>query len=410
MSQTEVPQHPVFAAVDALNRALAETADVDPMYLSTEDKAAALLGLSSVIDGVEELRMRVLANADDVAERDGARDAAAWLAHRGRRDRGECRRRLPLAKTLTQHPTTADALRQGALNLAQASVVVSAVEALPEEVDAAVRAAAEERLVAEAAQFAPDVLRVLGRRVLEVVAPEVGEGIEERQLEKEERQASRRTFLRTRRNGDGTTDIHIRVSDRICARLLTYLNAFTSPRRERKSAPDDRRPHDQKLGHAFGAFLEAADPARIPMHGGDATTVLVTIDLQTLMGGLGVALAGDEPISAAEARRLACTASIIPVVLGGESQVLDLGRARRLYSPAQRKALAVRQPTCRSEGCDIPSSWCEAHHGGEPWSAGGRTDLAQADLLCSFHHHRAHDHHYRVDRLADGRVRFHRRT
>jgi hypothetical protein len=410
MSQPHLQRHPVLAAVSVLDGALTEVAEVDPIYMSTDDKAAALLGLSSILDRVEELRMRVLAGADDVATRDGARDAAAWLAHRGRRDRGECRRRLRLGQRLSRCVTTASALRDGAINVAQAEVVVGAVEALPEEVGPVVGAAAEQRLVAESAEFGPRALRVMGRRILDVVAPEVSEGLEARLLEREEERAARRTYLRTRRNGDGTTDIRMRVADRVADRLLTYLNAFFSPRREGQSPPDDRRPRDERLGHAFGDFLERQDPARMPLHGGDATTVLVHIDLAVLLGKLGVALVGDEPISASEARRLACTASILPVVLGGEGQVLDLGRARRLFSPSQRKALAVRQPTCRGEGCDIPAAWCEAHHAGDPWSRGGRTDLDDGVLLCSFHHHRAHDHHYRGDRLADGRVRFHRRT
>ncbi|MFA6576489.1 MAG: DUF222 domain-containing protein [Nocardioides sp.] len=411
MSQPDdVQRHPVLAAVSVVDGALGAVAEVDPIYMATDEKAAALLGLSSLLDRVEELRMRVLATADDVAAQVGARDAAAWLAHHGRRDRGECRRRLRLARALAGRATTARALRDGAVNLAQAEAVVRAVEALPDEVDHVVRAAAEERLVAEAGEFGPRALRVMGRRILDVVAPEVGEGLEARLLEKEEERAARRTSLSTRRNGDGTTDIRIRVPDGVCDRLLTYLNAFTAPRRARASAPDDRRPYDQRLGQAFGDFLESADPERMPLHGGDATTVLVHIDLETLLGGLGVALVGDEPISAGEARRLACTANIVPVVLGGESQVLDLGRVRRLFSPGQRKALAVRQPTCRAEGCDIPAAWCEAHHGGDPWSRGGRTDLGDGVLLCSFHHHRAHDHRYRGDRLADGRVRFHRQT
>jgi len=53
-------------------------------------------------------------------------------------------------------------------------------------------------------------------------------------------------------------------------------------------------------------------------------TVLVTIDLTTLasdLAGVGlVGLIGEEPISAGQVRRLACTAQIIPVVLGGDSE------------------------------------------------------------------------------------------
>ena len=188
--------------------------------------------------------------------------------------------------------------------------------------------------------------------------------------------------------------------------MFTYLEAFTSPRQ----TPGDRRPYDQQLGHAFVAFLESVDPARLPLHGGDATTVIVTLDYDRLRDGLGTALVGDTPITAGAARRLACTADLIPAVLGGASEVLDLGRARRLFSPAQRKAMAIRDVTCRADGCDIPAAWCEAHHANQPWTHGGRTDLADGALLCSWHHHRAHDHRYQTERFPTGHLRFHRRT
>ena len=97
------------------------------------------------------------------------------------------------------------------------------------------------------------------------------------------------------------------------------------------------------------------------------------------------------------------------MVLGGKSEVLDQGRARRLFTAAQRKALAVRDQGCRAEGCDIPAAWCEAHHFDRPWAADGRTDLADGKLLCSWHHHRAHDDRYHHLLLPNGDVRFHRR-
>jgi hypothetical protein len=137
----------------------------------------------------------------------------------------------------------------------------------------------------------------------------------------------------------------------------------------------------------------------------------VTIDLETLQSRLsGVGLVGEEPISAAHARRLACTAQILPVVLSGKSDVLDLGRARRLFSPAQRKAMAVRDRRCRAENCEIPAAWCEAHHAAKPWNENGRTDLNDGVLLCSFHHHRAHDPAWTAARLPSGDVRYRRRT
>ena len=148
----------------------------------------------------------------------------------------------------------------------------------------------------------------------------------------------------------------------------------------------------------------------MPLPGGDATTVIVTIDFDRLRDGLGVALVGDSPITAGQARRLACTAKVLPAVLDGDSEIRDLGRSRRLFSPAQRKAMAIRDVSCRAEGCDIPAAWCEAHHAARPWTTGGRTNLADGALLCSWHHHRAHDHHYDTRRLTSGEFRFHRRT
>ncbi|MGN0065517.1 MAG: DUF222 domain-containing protein [Nocardioides sp.] len=136
-------------------------------------------------------------------------------------------------------------------------------------------------------------------------------------------------------------------------------------------------PYPRRAAEAFGQLLEAVDPARLPIHGGDATTVVVTLSLDSLRDELGTAtldngLPGDslDTITAGEARRLACTAHLLPAVLGGTSTVLDYGRRQRLFSPAQRGALALAQKQCRTDGCTIPASWCEAHHR-DPWSRGG---------------------------------------
>ena len=124
-------------------------------------------------------------------------------------------------------------------------------------------------------------------------------------LAEEEARAADNVFVRRRRRGDGTSDLHIRGTDPTVDRLLAYLHAYTSPRRqgaEETAGPvEDRRPYDQRLGAAFAAFLEAIDPKRLPIHGGDATTIIVTVGLDQLRQDLGVACIGDEPITAAEA-------------------------------------------------------------------------------------------------------------
>lgn len=203
------------------------------------------------------------------------------------------------------------------------------------------------------------------------------------------------------------------MPDATADRLLTYLHAWTNPRKQDgESAGTDAATtasYPTRLGHAFCALLEHLDPARLPRHGGTATSVVVTMDYDTMLSGLGVATTNTGGrISASEARRLLCTSHVIPAVLGGKSEPLDLGRGRRLYEKGQRRAMDLRDRHCRAEGCDIPAAWCEAHHL-IPWLQGGRTDLADGILLCSHHHHRAHDDRYLHDRLPNGDLRFHRR-
>jgi hypothetical protein len=122
------------------------------------------------------------------------------------------------------------------------------------------------------------------------------------------------------------------------------------------------------------------------------TQLVITMTYQALTGQLqGAGIAGnDETLPAGTVRRLACEAGIIPMVLGGPSQVLDLGYTRRYFTPAQRLALALRDGGCSYPGCTVPPQWCEAHHV-VPWSQGGPTDLSNGVLLCGRHHTRVHE-------------------
>jgi hypothetical protein len=330
--------------------------------------------------------------------------------HETRGDRREQQRDLQLGTALAERWQHVGAgLAQGAVNLAQARVISHALDRLPDDVPVDVVAMAEKQLIEYAAEFGPHDLRVLGRRILDVVAPEVSEAAEAKALEEEERLAAETTTLTLTPCGDGTTRLRGRLPDAAAHRLATYLDAFTSPRRVSTGSttvdhPDAPGPLHRRRGQAFCALLEHLDPAHLPDHGGDATTVMVTMTLDQLRSELataGLISSDDHRLTAAEARRLACTAGIIPAVLGGKSEVLDLGRTSRLFSRAQRKALRLRDRRCRAKGCSVPATWCEAHHL-KPWASGGSTDLEDGVLLCSFHHHRAHDPTYDASRHPDG--------
>ena len=132
--------------------------------------------------------------------------------------------------------------------------------------------------------------------------------------------------------------------------------------------------------------------------------------MATLQGGSAAAsLDTGTKITAGQARRLACEAAIIPAVLGAQSEVLDLGRTRRLHTKAQRTALGLRDRGCTAEGCDLPPAACHAHHD-EPWSTGGPTTLDNGRLLCHRHHRLIHDTHYDTTHLPNVQVTFHRRV
>ncbi len=92
---------------------------------------------------------------------------------------------------------------------------------------------------------------------------------------------------------------------------------------------------------------------------------------------------------AAQARRIACDAKVVPVVMGGASEILDLGRTKRTVSVAQRKALHARDRGCAFPGCPRPPKWCDAHHV-KHWADGGDTDLDNMVLLCRTHHSLIH--------------------
>lgn len=176
--------------------------------------------------------------------------------------------------------------------------------------------------------------------------------------------------------------------------LTAAVDARTAPRRQPTfSDPSesiveaDTRTLPQKRLDALVSISReslAHDSGRMA---GTSVTMTVTVSLDALRTGLGEAkISGiDEPISAATARRLAADANIIPAVLGGPSERLDLGRECRLATEPQRRALELRDRGCAWWSCTAPPAWCEVAHI-MPWFEGGGTDLDNMMLLCPFHH------------------------
>jgi hypothetical protein len=91
----------------------------------------------------------------------------------------------------------------------------------------------------------------------------------------------------------------------------------------------------------------------------------------------------------------------LPAVLGGDGQVLDVGRERRLFAGPLRRALVLRDGGCAFPGCDRPPRWTDGHHV-RHWADGGETALHNAVLLCPHHHRVIHQGEWRVRIAGDG--------
>lgn len=422
-----VAQHPTARLVAGLCALLAEHADAPVWTMTPAEVGQELPALAEVLNQLAGLQLQMLRHADhhQVGDPSGHANTAGWWATVTRCTRASAHRQVNLAARLDDatHAPTAAAMAAGGVSVEQAAVILDAVDALPAElVGADVRRRAEDHLVELAAHHDPKELRILGRRILEVIAPDVAEDHERRILEDQERHAAATASFTMRSDGLGSVYGRFKIPVLAGEMLAKHLAAIAAPRHRhaveggddvaaRETSGSERVSRPLRLGAAFTEYIETRAASGSPQAGGLAATIAVTMTLENLVGASERAAVLDtgESISAAEARRLACEAGIIPAVLGGVSQPLDIGRKARFHTEPQRTALALRDRGCAEEHCDWPPGMCHAHHR-QPWSRGGGTSVKNGVLLCPRHHTLAHDNRYQMKSAKDGKVVFTRLT
>ncbi|MER6973026.1 HNH endonuclease [Nocardioides sp. NPDC000445] len=410
------PGDAIDAALAAIETALHNLLSTDPAYWRTGQKKDLLERLEKLQAQQAALKLRVLATAGDIAEETGAKDASGWMRTELLVDKAVARSQVKLAAAVTKYDLVADGLAEGVVSQDKARVITQALDKIEADPVASAEdlVLAEKLLVDYATRLTAHELRIVGRRILAEIDPARFDDAEAQALLAEEERAQRKTALRVWDNHDGTVGFDGVLPTSVGMRFKRLVEAWAQPRKQQFVAKGASLPPWERLmGQGFARLLETVDPAALPRHGGDATVVNVVISLEELRKDFGIATLGyDETngttISAAEARKLACTATIIPWVLGGDSEVLDAGRGSRFFQPIQRKAMRLQHKCCQAEGCDMPPEWCDAHHL-DPWGAGGRTDLKDGALLCPHHHRLAHNAAYVHERLPDGTIRFTRR-
>lgn len=427
------------AAVEAARALLDETTSscLAP-HAEFVDLLGAVAALSRVVDG---LKVRIAAGVEERSHgwadealclRLGHRSAREALASAfGIRDR-QAAELLTMATATSptpgltgpdipaRYPRVAEALADAALSLPQALAIVGTLEPAAPRADREQLAWAEGVLVEAATDphmpLVPELLVTQARAYAAALDPD---GV----LPTAERQRSMRSLrLWQRRDGMWRTEMLSPAEDG--AALKALLDAYTGPRvkvafrgeddvaaGDDGPSIDDRSPEQQRHDVMVALVRAHAASGDAPVAGGEAPVLVLTGTIEAYTAylegvqhperTLTIEHTGDlVPIETIE--RLVCDAKLQHVVVNDCSHTLALGRTERLFTRAQRRALAVRDKGCRVPGCGMPVAWCEAHHI-VPWQLGGPTDVDNGILVCSYHHHEIHAGRLRVERAGPER-------
>src|SRR3954453_18703839 len=223
--------HPLADAVRTIRGALESVADVNTLYASPDVKEAALIELITIESLTTELRLRVMLDSLDVAQKNGSRDIADWLASSTHIRKATAHTELTRARALDTRPHLASAVRLGQVNMAQAEVILKALANLPASIPAEVVDDAETFLIDAAKTMDPTDLAKCGKKILHVVAPEIADAAEAKALEDQERRAREKTKLTINSLNDGTCRVSARIPIAVAALLNTILTSYTNPRR-----------------------------------------------------------------------------------------------------------------------------------------------------------------------------------
>ncbi len=289
------------------------------------------------------------------------------------------------------------------ITVAKAAAIVdfherTAKVADPDELDRTLEA-----LIDAARTLRPDQLARLIREETEHLTPPPDADPDELAAR---RRASRGLWF-TAPDGTGMLGMRATLDPEGAAIVKAAIDALSEPRPltdpDGTVISEDPRGPATRRADALIAMIGRGVAAAEGVPSTEKAKVVVTISLEALLGmlrGAGTTLTGDV-LSAGTVRRMACDAGLIPLVLGGPSEVLDVGRLQRLVTPAIRRALTQRDQGCSFPGCSIPPQWCDAHH--VTWfSRGGRTSLEDTALLCGRHHDHVHAHDLTATSTATG--------
>ncbi|MGO1971839.1 MAG: DUF222 domain-containing protein [Propionibacteriaceae bacterium] len=386
---TDTPPDEDFAALMAILDRIAST---ESWRLSEDEQLGRMDGYGVAIDRLHGIRLATVRAVDEgrVCE-----DTATWSASdritlTDRTTPRAAKKYVRTAKQLGRFPLLQQAAEAGELTLDQMDACLHGLKYLPAEATDEQLVHVQIELLASAAGQPPQGMRKIANTLVAALFPDTEDDHLGQQLENEERKARRNRYLRCRVDGEGSVCFGGKLPIGDGEKLISLLGAFLpgTAGLERLDPFAEAPTMEQRQADAFVAMLdELLARGTAPTSGGDRPSVTLILPYEHLVDGIrGATLTNSgEEVSPMTVRRLACDADVIPVVLGKDSEVLDVGRTQRLVTSGIRKTLVVRDRGCVFPGCDAPPSRCDAHHL-VPWHAGGDTSLANLALLCRHHH------------------------
>lgn len=294
----------------------------------------------------------------------------------------------------SRYPAVQAALAAGTVSAQVAALIVAMLERVRVAAGAVRIAEGERLLVRQAPGLAVDDMRRLLQRAEAWLDPD---GVPPRE---EELRAKRSTRMWER---DGLFHLELVADAATAAPVKAAVRGYVTAAFAARTAavePDavdaDRRSVEQLQADALSLICAQAlerQGDELPLAG---ATVIVRVGLDDLCAGDGVARIDgtDQPVSISAVRRMAADGGVIPWVMGGEGEVLDWGRRRRLFSRSQKLALTERDGGCAM--CALPPEMTKVHHIDWWQRDTGRTDLRNGILLCETCHHRIHDNGWEI--------------
>ena len=361
----------------------AEVRDTDPDTLDA-------LGLDGYLRRVAELRawcearqIRATRRQRQLAAEGRATDPRNSLANHGRQSSKEAGAAGDRETVCTSMPGFESALDRGTVSSGHLDAIASATRNLDDEERADFVAEADE-LLADATRQGVDAFARNCRDFARSIRARNNSRSDVDELEAQRRQSKVSRWV------DRQTGLHKTLieCDPITDRLIWSAVQRERGRLRRRNQQSNTTTTWDRL--TVDAVVEAVSSPTGSARG----SLVVHVDVDTITRGRhdDTLCETDSgiPVPVDTARRLACDADLIPVVLDGAGVVLDQGRSKRLATAAQRTAIESMQSTCTHPDCSVSVDDCRIHHV-RPWERGGRTDLADLAPVCEVHHHLVHE-------------------